>query len=445
MTGFALYRFPHEQQVTLVEQTAGEPEELLSCADLSGRQGFVVAPFAISSEHPIVLIRPDSVEVFADASLCHLPADWEFEASKPDVWSLQTGRLEPSNPCFEACVASGSTSSSETYGEDIPNAERRAYGEDFRRFHEQLKTGRFRKLVLSRCAEKPRLGHVGGNVGEDFGGGCDVLTLFQHACQMYPRLFVALTYTSKSGLWLTATPEILLEGEGSRWHTIALAGTMRLEGEQLQGEGEQVTWSTKNIQEQRYVATYIMECLKHFSDDIREEGPRTVRAANLVHLRSDFSFSLLYNIGVGELLQALHPTPAVCGLPKGESFRFILNNEHTPRLYYSGFQGPLNFSPVAPHPSSVAPHPSSVVPHPSSLTRLYVSLRCMQITPDRYRLYAGGGLLSDSDEEQEWQETVAKQETMRTLLAHKPHRPYEPHEPHEPYEPHKPYEPHRPH
>ena len=360
-SGFALYRFPHQQQVTLVCQTHGQPLQLSSCRDLNDRRGFVVAPFQIAPQHPILLIRPDRVLTFADATRCSLPEGWQFAPSEPSVGTEQTGGLH------------------------APGSDREAYGQDFRCFHARLADDHFRKLVLSRCAEQPADGQT------------DVLALFQSACLLYPRLFVALAYTPVSGLWLTATPEILLEGEAGRWRTIALAGTMRLEGQQLLGEGEEVCWSTKNIQEQRYVATYITECLEHVSADVSEEGPRTVRAANLVHLRSDFNFTLYDNVRVGDVLQLLHPTPAVCGLPKEEAFRFILGHEHTPRLYYSGFQGPLGIQPSATH--------------------LYVSLRCMQITPRAFRLYAGGGLLKDSTEEQEWQETEAKLETMRQCLA----------------------------
>ena len=204
---------------------------------------------------------------------------------------------------------------------------------------------------------------------------------------------------------LTATPEILLEGKADTWRTIALAGTMKLEGDLLSfdsppsqgGAGVvDISWSTKNIQEQRIVATYITECLEQFTGDFREEGPRTVRAANLVHLRSDFTFSLPDNQHLGDLLHTLHPTPAVCGLPKRETFEFIIHNEHTPRRYYSGFMGMLD---------------------PAEETHLYVSLRCMNIEGNRYHLYAGGGLLKDSQKEQEWQETEAKLETMRRCIA----------------------------
>ena len=82
-------------------------------------------------------------------------------------------------------------------------------------------------------------------------------------------------------------------------------------------------------------------------------------------------------------------------LPKHDAFKFILRNESVPRRYYSGFQGPLDVE---------------------GMTHLYVSLRCMSIHHNRYRLYAGGGLLSDSDEESEWNETEAKLNTMRHVL-----------------------------
>lgn len=359
MTGFALYRLPHEQQVTLVAQTKDEPQELLSCEALSNQEGFVVAPFSVSEQTPIVLIRPDVVRTFPSADDSIL-ANFQSVPYGLSVRSLQTS------------------------SSFLTDSLRSLYANDFTCFFNHLKNGDFRKLVLSRCVEEP----VNKNVSP--------LELFQRACQLYPRLFISLVYTPKSGLWLTATPEILLEGVGNEWRTIALAGTMKLEGEDLLGEGEHMTWSTKNIQEQRYVATYLMGCLEQLAVSIREEGPRTVRAANLVHLRSDFTFTLLNNARLGDVLQMLHPTPAVCGLPKQETYRFILENEHTPRLYYSGFMGPLNME---------------------ASTHLFVSLRCMQITDSQYRMYAGGGLLKDSVEELEWQETEAKLETMRQCIA----------------------------
>ena len=352
MPGFAIYRLPHESQVTLVLQTEGEPVELASCTELNGKCGFVVAPFEVKPNQPILLIRPNQVSTVPVAEIASLQL--------PDMVTASIG---------------------------IMGGRRMHYAIDFANDHSQLSLGTFRKIVLARCSD------------EESPEPIPPLELFRRACLLYPRMFISLVSTAKSGCWLTATPEILLEGNGdNQWRTIALAGTMQLEGEQLKGEGENLSWSTKNIQEQRYVATYIAECLERFTRDFHEEGPSTVRAANLVHLRSDFTFSLPDTAHIGDLLQALHPTPAVCGLPKREAFQFIIHNEFTPRRYYSGFMGMLD-----------ADHQ----------THLYVSLRCMNIEGRRYHLYAGGGLLKDSVEEQEWQETEAKLETMRRCIATK--------------------------
>ena len=399
MGGFAVYRLPYAKQATLVRQTEGEPLELSSCQALNGQQGFVIAPFEITPAQPLLVIRPDETEVvdlvfsrnvecfsrnvecFSRNVECGM---WNENSSATDS---ATDSAHDSNliPHSTFHIPQNPPHTTFHIPQNPPHSTfhiPQYYSIDFANYHAQLENDAFRKIVLARCAD------------EKMPEGVEPMELFYRACALYPRLFIALVDTPKSGCWLTATPEILLEGQGSDWRTIALAGTMKLEGDQLNGEGESLTWSTKNIQEQRIVATYITECLEQFTSDFREEGPRTVRAANLVHLRSDFTFRLSDHAHIGNLLQALHPTPAVCGLPKREAFQFIVRNEHTPRRYYSGFMGPLG----------------------TDETHLYVSLRCMNIEHDTCHLYAGGGLLKDSILEQEWQETEAKLETIRKVI-----------------------------
>ena len=345
MTGVALFRLPYSNQCTMV---SGEVLELSSCTVLSGYKGFVVAPFAPSVENPVLVIQPDHVEQF----------------------SLGTGL--PGNSSLSSISSISSLSGLSRIS--IQDS-RQNYHVDFCNFHAHLTNGDFQKLVLSRSIDIGRT--------EDI----SPLELFWRACERYPRVMASLVYTPQSGLWLTATPEILLSGTNHEWHTMALAGTMPF--------AERVSWGDKNIQEQRYVATYITRQLEQFTDDFREEGPYTTRAGHLAHLRSDFHFSLSDTSQVGELLHALHPTPAVCGLPKQEAFQFILEYEHDQRSYYSGFLGPLFVN---------------------GQTNLFVTLRCMQIFENGYRLYAGGGLLKDSVEELEWQETETKLDTMRNLF-----------------------------
>ena len=63
MPAYAIYRLPHEDHATLIRQTEGEPVELLSLTELNGRQGFVVAPFEVTAQQPILVIQGDETKV----------------------------------------------------------------------------------------------------------------------------------------------------------------------------------------------------------------------------------------------------------------------------------------------------------------------------------------------------------------------------------------------
>ena len=121
------------------------------------------------------------------------------------------------------------------------------------------------------------------------------------------------------------------------------------------------------------MASYIRRQLLSLGIRSTESGPYPAYAGALSHLKTDFHFSLKDNKNLGDLLKVLHPTPAVCGLPKEEAYRFILENEGYDRKYYSGFIGWLD---------------------PEGRTDLYVNLRCMHIEDEQLTLYAGGGLLA---------------------------------------------------
>lgn len=351
---YALYRFPYGREYFEVRQDGGDVESLPSFASLDGRSGFVFAPFRITSTSPLLLLRPDTVR------------------RSP----LKTG----------ACGAGVSHKAE-------PDGGRRAYRRAFARFHASLVSGEFSKLVLSRCAI------------EEYSETLDPIGLFMRACELYPRMFVAVVSTDVSGTWLMATPETLLERSAVGWHTMALAGTMALgqddtdaslEARRLRGDIEE--WSQKNVMEQRYVARYISKCLERFTDDVRFTPPYTRRAGMVKHLASDFTFGMPDGADIGRLIGELHPTPAVCGIPKSAALDFITLNEGYDRRYYSGFAGPLDCG---------------------GSTRLFVTLRCMNMYGRKACLYAGGGLLPESEENNEWLETEAKMETMRRCLSTK--------------------------
>lgn len=266
-------------------------------------------------------------------------------------------------------------------------AERRKYGHDFRLFHDSFLTKGFSKIVLSRCSEEIAEGDI------------DLKLLFKRACRLCPHLFVALVSAPPCGAWLMATPEVLLEKKDDYFHTMALAGTRRPApdgqcGCECGGIG---TWSEKNRQEQQYVAKYIRERIGRLSREMRETRPYTFTSANVQHINTDFYFKLNPDAHVGQVLSDLFPTPAVCGIPEEATHRFIVDNESCNRAYYSGFAG--------------------MIDNEAGIVRLYVTLRCMQICGNHYKIYAGGGLLEGSDEEAEWLETEAKMNTMRRCLA----------------------------
>lgn len=348
MTAFAYYRLPCEQHATYVAQHVGEPEILSSVAQLNGREGFVIAPFQPSAECPVVLIHPDEVRDFVPEAQC--------------VDDAKGGRRVQKSPCTEA------------------------YARDYECFHGQLERGVFRKIVLARKSTLHTL--------------LSAEALFQKACRLYPRLFVALVYTEPSGMWLMATPEILLQGNGNAFHTMSLAGTQKAPATTIPPLStkavEGLEWPQKDQEEQQYVTDYIEACIRTFSDDYRLQGPYTMTAAHLCHLRTDIHFRLPCADVLGDVLEALYPTPAVCGIPKEPARRFILRHEHEPRRYYSGFVGMLS---------------------PRADTHLFVSLRCMRLLPGGIcELYAGGGLLKESVMEKEWRETEAKMQTMMELV-----------------------------
>jgi len=136
-----------------------------------------------------------------------------------------------------------------------------------------------------------------------------------------------------------------------------------------------------------------------FSDEaitgVTETDATTVWAANLCHLRSDFTAPVPNTTALAGLLRRLHPTSAVCGTPKEAAREFILNEEGPTRGFYTGYLGPRGID---------------------GSTSLYVNLRCGRISDNRIFLHVGGGIVAESEPELEWAETVEKTHTLARVL-----------------------------
>lgn len=343
---FVVYREPG-QLLSHGMRALSDALLLNDISSLNGREGFVFAPFQTGKEHPLWLIP-------ADEYVCFNLSDTRKDIVAAPAAVPVCGTLH-----------------------EMPSAD---YAHAFGKFSTALKAGDFQKLVLSR--KEPLKAP----------SGFSLLEAYRVACQRYIHSYVYLLYTPQTGFWLGATPEILLSGSRKHYRTMALAGTLALEN----GIPTQ-KWSEKNIREQRYVTEYICDCLRERGIEPMLCGPFTVTAGALAHLKTDILFSLSSTDGLGDLLAALHPTPAVCGLPKQEAYRFICEHEGYDRSYYAGFLGRLN---------------------PEGETDIYVNLRCMQMDGGDAPvcLFAGGGLLSASVLEDEWMETERKLQTMKYVI-----------------------------
>ncbi|MGY5352879.1 chorismate-binding protein [Wenyingzhuangia sp. IMCC45533] len=232
------------------------------------------------------------------------------------------------------------------------------------------------KVVVSR-EEEAKL--------EDF----EMVNVFKKMLHQYKSAFVYIWFHPKVGLWMGATPETLLKIEGCNFETMSLAGTQEFKGDL------NPKWGSKELEEQSLVTRYIKENLESKVKELQLSDVETVKAGKLLHLKTKIRGVLNSKQDITTLIKLLHPTPAVCGLPKELSKAFILREENYARSFYTGYLGEINIK---------------------NKTSLYVNLRCFSYDNSMVKLYVGGGITKSSNPEKEWLETVAKSETIKRVL-----------------------------
>jgi isochorismate synthase len=212
------------------------------------------------------------------------------------------------------------------------------------------------------------------------------LSYFKRILVHYTNTFNYLLFHPDSGVWMGATPERLITMSGYSLQTMALAGTRPY------GSNE---WGNKEKEEQEFVVQEIVNTLKQHTphEFIKYSDAETIRAGHLEHLRTTITAKL--SISPIYAAQALHPTPAVGGVPKQMALDFIGLHEQLDRFLYSGFLGVLS----------------------PNKTSLYVNLRCMSIQDHMATVYVGGGITEKSDPQDEWQEVLQKANIMGRILA----------------------------
>jgi isochorismate synthase len=225
---------------------------------------------------------------------------------------------------------------------------------------------------------------------------------FYNCCQSYPNSFVSLVSSSKIGTWAGASPEILItRDKNNLFKTVSMAGTQWYDDFKLVKNLKlhKISWTQKEIEEQAVISRYIIDCFKTLKiKEYLEEGPFTIKTGNLLHLSSNFMVDLkkyykknfIYN-----MINLLHPTPAVCGIPKKMALSEITKTEKHYRKFYTGYLGVVGVT---------------------QEIDIYVNLRCVEIYRDNICFYSGAGINQYSIPEQEWLETEAKISSMISIF-----------------------------
>ncbi|MBC5863393.1 chorismate-binding protein [Flavobacterium turcicum] len=256
----------------------------------------------------------------------------------------------------------------------------------------KIQQGALEKVVLSR---------VETITINDF----DLFEVFEKLVNLYPATCVYCFYHPQVGLWMGATPEQLLQIRGTTFETISLAGTQKATSIEV------VNWGLKEQEEQQFVTDFLLSKLKPVTEKLNVTPPFSIQAGAIWHIKTVVSGQLGATTKIRDLVNLLHPTPAVCGLPTTAAKQFILENENYDRQFYTGFLGELNVTFGEERKDS----------------DLFVNLRCMQIdiqqdvqqnTSDvKVQLYMGCGVTKDSIPAKEWEESVNKSSTMKKVFS----------------------------
>ena len=273
----------------------------------------------------------------------------EFEASTATLFSVDTPFVESAKVDFESFVSKAISS---------------------------IQAGQFEKVVLSREEVLPV-------------HSVEIAVLITRLFSLYPSAFCYAWFHPETGLWLGASPEQLVKIQVQTIHTIALAGTQKFT--------ENPSWGAKEKQEQQVVTDYLVAQLQPFCQRLKLNGPYSQQAGSLLHLKTEISAQLNAGFSLQNLLQQLHPTPAVCGLPKATALQFIGKEEGYDRKFYAGFLGEIEAN---------------------NQVDLFVNLRCMKLANQQATIYVGCGITKDSQPDLEFAETVHKSQTMKQVLAY---------------------------
>ncbi len=247
-----------------------------------------------------------------------------------------------------------------------------------------IRNGEYEKVVFARSVQV---------MPDEEIGAFNISATLLRLRASYPNAYV-FALQRGGRFFLGATPERLVKVQQGQLHTVALAGTAR-RGNTAQEDmhiGEELLLSTKNMQEHAIVVERIRESLADHCTEIDTSAtPRLLRLKNVQHLETPIVATMRPGHTMLDVMAQLHPTPAVGGFPREKALMLIRKTERLDRGWYAGPLGWIGADGDG---------------------EFVVALRSGLIERERATLFAGCGIVADSDPQSEYIETCLKLQAM---------------------------------
>jgi menaquinone-specific isochorismate synthase len=251
---------------------------------------------------------------------------------------------------------------------------------------EVIRSGRFEKAVLARAVRYMAV------------QGCNPLVLFDRVRSGAPHCYHLYYQPTDDAAFMSATPERLFKLCGSDVLSEAVAGT-RPRGEATADDVrllDELLTSDKDRREHAVVGRCIVEALTPLCENVSlDKTPTEMRLRGNRHLKSMVRATIRPGTTSGQLLEALHPTPAVGGYPTDEALETLAEVEPFDRGWYAGAMGWIG----------------------RDEAELTVAIRSALALPDSLTLYSGAGIVEGSEADSEWSEIEQKIDNFMNVIA----------------------------
>ena len=221
-----------------------------------------------------------------------------------------------------------------------------------------------------------------------FEGKLNSMEVFLDLVSKHNNAFVYL-YVINDITYIGATPELLIHKTENSINTASLAGTVSHDV-----LGYFSPWTEKEYHEHKLVTETIVTIYRKYCNEVNVSERKDLIASSVKHLYQNISGELKEDCNLIDILDELHPTPAIAGLPADQAIQWINKNETKNRGYYTGYFGLYS----------------------SAIAELYVNLRCLKYENEITTIYVGGGIVEGSTFESEFEETEHKAETLLSSI-----------------------------